>query len=118
MKKILPIIIAIIALSLALSGNASALRGNNDDLLKLSLARGVHKCYNAGSAYIKGSGVTKAQFDSQGSGGILSILGTNESGIVFVPTDIANTINNSGTTGISCKETFIGRNQLMAIAKT
>ena len=107
-RKLFLIAIAIIGISFAIAGNASAVKGNKDDLMKIALARGVRKCYISGDAYIKSSGVTKAAFDAEG-GGINALLGASgNAALVFVPTQVGNTVENTGTTGISCKLTFSG----------
>ncbi len=90
------------------SGSVFALKGNEDDLMKIALARGLVKCYTAGDDYIKSSGVKKSDFQKINGGGVSILLGTNESGLFYIPTLVGNSYTESITSGTSCKEMFLG----------
>ncbi|MBR0134318.1 hypothetical protein IJM16_03570 [Candidatus Saccharibacteria bacterium] len=110
-KRALIAVLLSVLTVLTLSGSTFALRGKEEDLMKIALAQGIRKCYKAGDDYIKSSGIKKSDFESS-TGGIKTLLGTNQGGLVFIPTEVGNTITNSSESGVSCSDVISGRHQL------
>ena len=103
-RVIIAIALCSFLLPLVVSGNTSALRGSEEDLLKIALMDGMRTCYVKGDSYVKSSGITKGLFATNSYDAMLG-HDARDDHIVILPTQISNTIKDFD---LSCREAFEG----------